>query len=63
MLTCNEVVLGTLQHEMCLIFNYIVGAKVALPSISKDMDNCPSSNFNEKFVVRGAIGNNSLALW
>ena len=32
-------------------------------SISRDRDNCPSSSFNDKSMVRGAIGSNDLALW
>ena len=24
----NGIILGTFQHEMCLVFNYIIGAEV-----------------------------------
>ena len=48
---------------MCLIFNSIVRAQVAKSSISRDRDSRPSSNFDGKSMVWGAVGSNDLALW
>ena len=45
------------------IFNYIVGAKVASSSISRDRVNHPSSSFNDKSIVWGAVGINDFPLW
>ena len=51
------------QHEMCLVFNCIVRAKVAQYSISRDMDSHPSSISNGKSMVQGVVGNGDHVMW
>jgi hypothetical protein len=43
---------------MCLVFNYIIGAKVAW---SRDRDSQLSSIFNGKSMVRSAVGRNEIS--
>lgn len=47
---------------MSLVFNFIVGAKVAYSIISRDKNCRPLVCFNDKSMIRGAINNNELVL-
>ena len=59
-LILNGDIQGTLQHKICLSFDYAMRAKVAKSIIFRDRNNQPPFDFSGKSIIWGAVSGNDL---